>query len=263
MTPATEGCRAMRCASSTVSGALCRHGQLSSDPLQLLMAMGHFVTKNVVGPAAARLFSTPELMPCTAADMAVTTNTPTATPRMVSAARTLLERIASKAMKTPSLRMCSRSLTVMLFRPQCGDGIETRRAARGIQSGRDADTGAQHDGHDHGPERHAGWQRRQCGNGARQAEAQANAQRGAHGAERGGFHEKLGENVATPRAQRLPDTDLARPLRHGHQHDVHDDNRADDEPDGRKHHARFHQDALDDLPLGERTRRAFEHEIIR
>ena len=48
------------------------------------------------------LRDTPELMPCTAADITVTTNTPTAMPRIVRPARTLFVRSASKAMNTPS-----------------------------------------------------------------------------------------------------------------------------------------------------------------
>ena len=85
-------------------GGLRRHGQLSAEPLHELMAIGHFVTKKVVGPAAARLDDTPALMPCTAADIAVVTNTPTAMPRMVRPARTLFARIASRAITTPSVR---------------------------------------------------------------------------------------------------------------------------------------------------------------
>ena len=64
--------------------------------------------KKVVGPAAARLRDTPALMPCTAADITVTTNTPTAMPRIVRPARTLFVRIASKAMTTPSSELIER-----------------------------------------------------------------------------------------------------------------------------------------------------------
>src|SRR6185312_861004 len=133
------GCRRITCASSSVSGALCRHGQLSADPLHELIATGHRVTKNVVGPAAARLADTPELMPCTVADMPVTTNTPTAIPKMVRLARTLLARIESKAIVTPSDSILSRSsVFIRLLRAQRDDRIEFRRAAGGIDARRDA-----------------------------------------------------------------------------------------------------------------------------
>ena len=46
-------------------------------------------------------------------------------------------------------------------------------------------------------------------------------------------HDRLGEHlrhdVGPPRAERLAQADLARPLGHHHQHDVHDDDAADDE----------------------------------
>src|SRR3982751_5755696 len=92
----------MSAAFCSVSGLLRRHGQLSADPSHELISAGHREMKNVVGPAAAMLLDTPSLMPCTAADITVTTKTPTAMPRIVSPARTLLVRIESKAITTPS-----------------------------------------------------------------------------------------------------------------------------------------------------------------
>src|SRR5882724_5168284 len=58
--------------------------------------------KNDVGPAAATSRANDSFTPRTTDDNATTTNTPTATPRMVSAARPLFERIESSAMLTPS-----------------------------------------------------------------------------------------------------------------------------------------------------------------
>src|SRR5690349_14092557 len=101
VTPSMDGSRRMSAALASVRGLFRRHGQLSADPLHDVISAGHRVMKKVVGPAAAMLLDTPWLMPCTAADITVTTNTPTAIPRIVRPARTLFVRIESKAMTTP------------------------------------------------------------------------------------------------------------------------------------------------------------------
>src|SRR5215813_3372988 len=64
--------------------------------------IGRRKTKKDVGPAAATSRANDSLTPRTTDDKATTTNTPTATPRIVSAARPLFERIDSSAMLTPS-----------------------------------------------------------------------------------------------------------------------------------------------------------------
>src|SRR3954463_7706592 len=102
VTPATAGSRRMSAAFVSVSGLLRRHGQLSAEPLHELISAGQRVMEKVGGPAAAMLLETPSLMPWTAADITVTTKTPTAIPRIVRPARTLLVRIESKAIRTPS-----------------------------------------------------------------------------------------------------------------------------------------------------------------
>src|SRR5690348_9902503 len=143
MTPRMPGCRRITWASSTVSGALWRQGQLLAEPLHELMATGQRVTKNVVGPAAARLADTPELMPCTVADIPVTTKTPTAMPRIVNAARTLLVRMESKAIATPSDNIFNRSRIVTAsLGAKRDDRIELRGAAGRIDACRDANAAA-------------------------------------------------------------------------------------------------------------------------
>src|SRR5436853_1354879 len=112
--------------------------------------------KNVVGPAAARLRDTPALMPCTAAVITVTTNTPTAIPRMVRPARTLFDRMASSAMTTPSNRfaiLLPRVIAISLL-PHSKYGIQPRRAARGVCSRDDAHAGADDHGERHRPRRY-------------------------------------------------------------------------------------------------------------
>src|SRR4051812_27458108 len=160
VTLSIEGSSPISFASISVSGGLRRHGQLSRDPLQLLISAGHFVMKKVVGPAAAMLCSTPALMPCTAADMIVTTKTPTAIPRIVRPARTLFAPIASKAMTTPSKRMKNVSRRRMLLGPQRHDGVEARGATRRVHPGDDPDHRADADREDDRPGRDLGGQGR-------------------------------------------------------------------------------------------------------
>src|SRR5438132_1236922 len=117
-----NGSRSISLPWASVSGGLRRQEQLSADPLHDVISAGQRVRKNVVGPAAAMLLETPALMPCTAADITVTTKTPTAMPRMVSPARTLLDLIASNAISTPSKRFVSqlRKVTVVSSRAKRG-----------------------------------------------------------------------------------------------------------------------------------------------
>ena len=82
--------------------------------------------------------------------------------------------------------------------------------------------------------RHARWQRRHGLDQRREAEAHPNAEDRAEEAERRGLDEELRENVAPLGAERLADADLARAVRDGDEHDVHDHDRADDEPDRRQ-----------------------------
>ena len=46
-----------------------------------------------------------------------------------------------------------------------------------------------------------------------------------------GLGQELPEDVAPPRPDREPDADLARALGHGHEHDVHDADAADQQGD--------------------------------
>src|ERR1043166_1644442 len=113
------------------SGELWRHGQLSAEPLQLLISIGQRVRKNVDGPAAAMLLLTPALIPCTAADMTVTTNTPTAMPSTVRPVRTLFPRMAANAIATPSTSEYNRAPSLIP-----ASSREWDRAARRGRPGR-------------------------------------------------------------------------------------------------------------------------------
>src|SRR5947208_1573396 len=98
-------------------------------------------------------------MPCTTDDSATTTKTPMPTPRIVSAARPLLARIASKAIVTPSNAWMNRvKRFIPLLLPQGFDRVEPRRAPCRAHAGDDA--------HDHakqsrGDDRPRGHGRRQ------------------------------------------------------------------------------------------------------
>src|SRR3989440_483146 len=74
----------------------------------------------------------PFLKPITNDTITITTITPIATPRIVSAARALWARSDSSAMPTPSSNGVTGSLLA-----QRGDRVEPRRAARGVHAGND------------------------------------------------------------------------------------------------------------------------------
>jgi len=96
-----------------------------------------------LAPAALAYADTPELMPCTVADIPVTTKTPTAMPRIVNAARTLLVRMESKAIATPSDNIFNRSRIVTAsLGAKRDDRIELRGAAGRIDACRDANAAA-------------------------------------------------------------------------------------------------------------------------
>src|SRR4029079_8964913 len=92
--------------------------------------------KKDVGPAASTSRAKLSLIPRTTDDSATTTNTPTATPMIVSSARTLFARIDSSASVTPSRARRIRFMNDMArsLLTQCFDGIEQRRAPRRIDA---------------------------------------------------------------------------------------------------------------------------------
>src|SRR3972149_6458411 len=81
----------------------------------------------------------PLLNPAMSAPITITTITPIATPRIVSAARPWCARREPSATPTPSI---IGRMTLLL--PQGGDGIEPRRAGRRVHAGDDADPHPDH-----------------------------------------------------------------------------------------------------------------------
>src|SRR6266581_2435103 len=98
--------RSIPFASSSVIAGLRRYGQeFSSLGSQLLNPpIGRRYTKNDVGPAAATSRANDSFTPRTTDDSATTTNTPIATPRIVSVARALLARMASMGSSSDARR---------------------------------------------------------------------------------------------------------------------------------------------------------------
>ena len=111
-------------ASSTVSQGFRRQGDNSSEPsLMVRPPWKNRSTKKVLGPRVSSMAETLRLIPVMAEAIAMTTMTPMATPRIVSAARTLLARSESSAMDTPS-KIRPMFMAPPLFRAQRDDGIE-------------------------------------------------------------------------------------------------------------------------------------------
>src|SRR5690242_1313603 len=159
--------------------------------------------KNDVGPAASTSRAKLSLMPRTTDDSATTTNTPTATPMIVSSARTLFARIESSASVTPSrasrirfMNDIARSLLT-----QCFDGIEQRRSSRRIHARDHSNDQPERRRRDDRPWRDCrGQEGKLPGYRLGDCDAQADADERAERAERRRFDEELPENVAAPRA---------------------------------------------------------------
>ena len=103
------------------------------------------MTMKLSGPAASKADITVVRMPVMSAAIATTTETPTATPRIVRLDLTLFARSASQAILRPSLTAVSpetRSLACSLI-AQSIHGIELRRPGRRIDTCRDAHGEAQ------------------------------------------------------------------------------------------------------------------------
>jgi len=119
----------MRSASISLIGGLRRHGLDSSEPSETLTpAWKKRQTRNVRGAIDSKMPDTLLLIPLIIAAITITTITPMATPRMVSAARPLLPRSESSAMPTPSNRpVMSRAAGRRSGRGAPRGSLDTRR----------------------------------------------------------------------------------------------------------------------------------------
>src|SRR5574341_2613031 len=145
----------MRSASSLLIGGLRRQGLVSSDPSEMFTpAWKNRHTRKVRGAIDWNVLDTLRLMPLIIDAMIITTITPMATPRMVSAARPLLPRSEASAIPIPSNSWVTRSLL-----PQGRDRVEPRGPARGVHPRDDPHAGAESHAQHDGPGRHARRQR--------------------------------------------------------------------------------------------------------
>src|SRR5450759_3513853 len=156
--------------------------------------------KNEVGPAASRSLAKLSLIPRTTEAIATTTNTPIATPMIVSAARTLFERIESTAMPTPSSALKMRCPIRMLFLPQSFDRVERCGSAGRIYARDDSDDGSEKRRHDDGPGGDGGRQRSLPLHDLGDGDTEQNPDDSAERAQRRGFDQELAHDVAPPSA---------------------------------------------------------------
>ena len=105
MAASTVGRRSSTLASTGSSSGLFHQGgrRLPASEKRTAVTSKRITTK-LLGPPASNASITVERMPVMSAASATTTDTPTATPRIVRLERSALARIASNAMSKPSLQ---------------------------------------------------------------------------------------------------------------------------------------------------------------
>src|SRR2546425_2647844 len=190
----------------------------------------------------------------------ITVVIPMTMPRMVSAERNGLTRSESIASVNVARKPTARAVPASLRRPagrallkdwlivamarfallrsQRDHWVEPRRLRRRIRPEEQPYTQRHQQTSQHGPELHGARQRRNPGDQFRQQYAENDSKGAANQRHGRGFDQKLQEYIAAPRPHRFPQADLARALRDGNQHDVHDHDSADhqrDRGDGNGH----------------------------
>ena len=158
---------------------------------------------------------------------------PMTTPSTVNAERILLDRNVSTAMPTISRRIGrSADLPVAYSLRKRFDRVELRRPHRRIEPEEQSDERGNADSHRDRPDLHRGGQGRHFADRQCQGEPEDDANHASQDRERDRLGEDLPDDVAAAGAKRLAQADFPRPLAHDHQHDVHDDDAADDEREG-------------------------------
>src|SRR4029077_14542748 len=92
--------------------------------------------------------------------------------------------------------------------------------------------------------------------------AKHDAKHTANGGHRGGFNQELQQDVAAARANGFADAALAGSLGDGHQHDVHDDDAADDQGDGGDADHHDEERSTDVLPQFEKGVGRLDREVV-
>src|SRR5687767_3481630 len=145
---------------------------------------------------------------------------PMTTPSTVSPDRILLARRVSSAMRRTSP-------SSPLFTSERLNRVE-RCGTRGrVRAEEQADGSRNAHAEKNRPQFQRRRQRRQGGEEHRQREPEEGADDAAESRQRNRLGEHLRHDVAALRAERLPQADLTRPFTDDHQHDVHDDDAAD------------------------------------
>src|SRR6185437_12917551 len=112
------------------------------------------------------------------------------------------------------------------------DGIEVGGFAGGIDAEEDADGGGDDEAGKDAPHGDGRGEVDQQGDGLGEHDAEDDTDGSAGESHGCGLHEELLEQVGAPGAEGFADPDLAGALGDGDQHDVHDDDAADDQRDG-------------------------------
>src|SRR5262245_31246591 len=196
----------------------CRRRRLSGkSPTQAPGEKGRMKRTSV--PKDASCVFTLRFSPSMIETIAMIDVMPMMTPSTVRKERSLLARIAWKAMPTPSRT----SIATPLLLPQRHDRIELRGARGGIDAEEEADRGGHDEAERDRPGLDGGRKRRRRADEERDRDAGQDAEDPAEQRQDHRLAQELHREVGATGAQRLPDADLARALRDGDEHDVHDD----------------------------------------
>src|SRR5688572_14124242 len=157
---------------------------------------------------------------------ATTVITPTTIPRTVSTLRNLFERMESIAIRIVSVGNAA-GVFMRSVLGQRHDGIQARCFHCGINSSDHADAAGDQDREKNVTESNRHGNGRRNSNNPGNTGSQKQTQDSSYGSEKGGLNQELHQNLTFPRADRLTQADLKRPLGDRNQHDVHDDDAAD------------------------------------
>src|SRR5262249_31695121 len=173
--------------------------------------------------------------PISSATTAMSVVTATETLTRVRAARSLLLRSVSSAIKTFSCRArraIFSAIATLSLEPQGSDWIELGRFHCRPKAEKDTDDSGnrnrQNDGRDRSSHGHGSAGPHHHGD----RQSRTNAEHATDSSHNARLHQELHQNVAAARPQRLADPYLMCPLSHRGQHDIHDHDAPDDHENG-------------------------------
>src|SRR5215210_4713210 len=166
--------------------------------------------------------------------MTMTTATPMTMPKTVRKLRNLCARKLSNAMRKISTGTYLDSLNFMtLFPRQRDDGVEAGSLERGVDAREQPDAARDADRQHDVDERHRHRPADEDGDEPRHPDRQQEAEDAAARRQERRLDEELQKHLLARRAQSLAQPDLEGALGHRDEHDVHHDDAADEERDGR------------------------------